>query len=379
MVRRGVLRTLGVLTCLLALASCGGGGSGTAGGGGLTVNPVWEQPGTGGAEAALPDAVTTARVVFESDAGLQCCIAVTPSSVPVDPASGLRILVLDALPVGPATFTLAGFATDFAPAPAGITSICPTNPPDVGQLCDTERPAAPSFESAPQQVTIVAGTRTQAPTVEVRALPFVIDLYPAPGESVESPLAARFTAVDAVTGIDPNSIVLEASFRSLTKRIPVTLAPCDDATDTACSPQGTLQVSGYRAVGEVRTFPPDLITLRILASNLASPADQLDFSYNFTALTGVTAESAIAALVRSAAGSANNAEPGQSGAAASPPASGSADSGASLLSEWQAQQSTGSVPPTATATPAVRAYRTPTPTPTPTATPPTGPEAEETT
>ena len=367
-----VLHTLGALACLLAVSGCGGGGSSDTGGGGLNVKPVWEQPGTGGIEAALPSAVTTVRVVFESEAGLQCCIAVTPSSVPVDPASGQRLLVLDALPAGSATFTISGFATDFAPAPSGISTICPTNPANVGQTCDTQQPAAPSFESDPQKVTIVAGSRAQAPTVEVYAVPFVTDLYPAPGDSVQSPLSARFTTVDAVTGIDRTSIVLEASFRSLTKRIPVTLSACDDATQTPCSPQGTLQVSGYRAVSEVRTFPPDLISLRILATNLASPADQLDFTYTFTALAGADTTSGTAQSGPATADRLIAVADSKAAATSSQPESAAVDGahpGSILLPGEQSRPSASVMSASPTVTPAVAVSATPTATATPTTKP----------
>ncbi|MFN8628463.1 MAG: hypothetical protein U0587_21150 [Candidatus Binatia bacterium] len=319
---------------------------------------------TGG---GAPSAVTTVRVVFASDAGARCCIAVAPSSVPVDPASGQRLLVLDALPPGPATFTLSGFATDFAPAPTGIDSICPTNPANVGRSCDTQRPAAPSFVSDPQKVTIVAGTRAQAPTVEVYAVPFVLELYPAPGDAVQSPLSARFTTMDAVTGIDRNSIVLEASFRSLTKRIPLTLSTCDDATQTPCSPQGTLQVSGYRAISDIRTFPPDLISLRILANDLNAPPEQLDFTYTFTALDGAdtiggTADSGSAPAPPpiAAADSVRTAIPRRSGATSVDPAY----TGSTLPPAAQARPSANHVRTRPTMTPAAVVDATATATPT---------------
>ncbi|MFI5397003.1 MAG: hypothetical protein ACHQ9S_15810 [Candidatus Binatia bacterium] len=303
MARPQIFSPLSVLVCVLAAWSCGcGGSSGTGGGGSLNVQPIWQQPGGGGTDVTLPSAVNIVRIVFESDAGLRCCIAVDPNAVPVDSASGLRLLLLDALPAGPATFSLSAFVTDFAPAPDGVTEACPTSPPNVGQPCDPVRPATPSFQSAPQTVTITPGTRAQAPNIQIRALPFLLDLRPAPGDSSSSPVPIAFTVVDAATGIDgsPDRINVEVvyrdkapPFRSLTKRVPVTLSPCDDNSATPCSTQGQFQVTGFRAAGAPTYLPPGPTSLQITAYNLDSPPSSLGedrglpyFSYDFTVLPG---------------------------------------------------------------------------------------------
>jgi hypothetical protein len=241
---------------------------------------VWPQPGGGESTAQLPAAVQTVRVTFDSEAGLQCCLAINPTTVPIDPVSGLRLLVLDKLPPGPATFTMTAFATDFAPAADGVTELCPTNPPGVGQACDATRPASPAFQSQSQPVTIVAGTRTQAIDIGLAAWPFVFDLQPPPGDSATSPVPVAFTIVDAVTGIDGSTI--EASFRSLSKRVAVTLSPCDDKTASPCSEQGRLQVMGFRAVSTPVPLPRGKVSLSITGDNLASPSKHLDFTYDFT-------------------------------------------------------------------------------------------------
>ncbi len=254
--------------------------------GSLDVRPVWPQPG-GGSTTVLPAAAEqTVRVVFDSDAGLHCCLAINPATVPVDQASGLRLLVLDQLPSGPATFTLTAFVTDFAPAPNGVTDVCPTDPPGVGAACDATRPASPSFESPAQPVTIISGTRTQAVDISMTALPFVFDLQPAPGDSIASPFPVAFAAADAVTGIDGNSVTVEAFFRSLSKRVPVQLNPCDDRTESPCSQNGQFQVTGFHAVATPVVLPAGPASLRITAHNLASPPRDLDFSYDFTVLPG---------------------------------------------------------------------------------------------
>lgn len=276
---------------LLTVWGCSG-GSGSGGPGSLDVRPVWPQPGGGESTAQLPAAAQTVRVTFDSEAGLRCCLAIDPTTVPIDPTSGARLLVLDQLPPGPATFTMTAFTTDFAPAADGVTELCPTNPPGVGQACDATRPASPAFQSQPQPVTIVAGTRTQAIDVGLVALPFVFDLQPPPGDSTASPVPVAFTAADAVTGIDGNSITVEASFRSLSKRVAVTLSPCDDKTASPCSQQGYLQVMGFRAVSTPVPLPPGPASLRITGRDLASPPGELDFIYDFTVVANGQAAAA---------------------------------------------------------------------------------------
>jgi hypothetical protein len=284
-----------VAAYLLTLWGCGG-GSGSGAPGSLDVHPVWPQPGGGESTVQLPGAAQTVRVTFDSEAGLQCCLAINPTTVPIDPVSGLRLLVLDKLPPGPATFTIAAFPTDFAPAPEGFTELCATSPPGVGQACDATRPDNnASFQSQPQAVTIVAGTRPPTIDIGLVAWPFVFDLQPPPGDSVASPVPVAFTIADAVTGIDGNSITVEASFRSLSKRVAVTLSPCDDKTASLCSEQGRLQVMGFRAVSTPVYLPPGQVSLSISGNNLASPPEQLDFTYDFTVVADSQAATATAA------------------------------------------------------------------------------------
>jgi len=272
-----------VAACVLTLWGCGG-GSGSGGPGSLDVQPVWPQPGGGESTVQLPGAAQTVRVTFDSEAGLQCCLAVNPTTVPIDPVSGLRLLVLDQLPPGPATFTMTAFATDFAPAPEGFTALCATSPPGIGQACDATRPASAAFQSQPQPVTIVAGTRPPAIDIGMASLPFVFDLQPPPNDSAATPVLVAFTAADATTQIDGDSITVEASFRSLSKRIAVKLSPCDDKTASPCSEQGYLQVTGFFAVSTPVPFPPGPVSLHITGRDLASPPAELDFIYDFTVI-----------------------------------------------------------------------------------------------
>lgn len=290
--REAVLIACGVAG-LMGLGACGSGSGTSAGEGSLNLQPVWQQPGGTEENAQLPAAVQTVRIWVESDTGMQCCVAVDPTAVPIDSTSGQRLLVLTDLPPGAAQLMMAAFAADFAPAPDGEIAICATDPAGIGQACDPSRAASPSFESSTETITIVAGTLAEPVDLTLHALPFLLDLQPEPGASAASPIPVSFTAADAATGIDQGSIVVEASFRSLSKRVALTSTPCDDATETDCSPGGALRVTGYKVIGSGLFLPAGPASLRIVAQNLASPPGQLDFSYDFTVLPG--AESGAAA------------------------------------------------------------------------------------
>ncbi len=272
--------------CALALLGCGGGSS-DGGHGTLNAQPVWPQPGGGTPSPQLPVAAQTVRIVFDSDGPppLHCCLAVDPRTVPIDSATGLRLLLLDA-PTGAATFMLAAFPGTVAPAPDSThLDLCPTNPPGIGQPCEPDGFDTPTFQSPPQTVTILPGTGSPPINVSLVAVPFLLNLQPTPNDSVNSPVPVSFTAADAVTGIDQNSIAVEASFRSFSKRAAVTPIPCDDRTSTSlpCSEGGKLQASGFRITTAPLYLPSGPVTLHITVSNLASPPATLnDFQYDFT-------------------------------------------------------------------------------------------------
>src|SRR5437867_963450 len=107
MVRRVRRRSLRAIAAayLLAVSACGGGGGGAArtsvGTGSVGLQTKWQQPG-GGISAQLPAAVRTVRLVFESQDGYACCVAIHPEDVPPD-ASGNRSVLFDKVPDGPAT------------------------------------------------------------------------------------------------------------------------------------------------------------------------------------------------------------------------------------------------------------------------------------
>jgi parallel beta-helix repeat protein len=293
-VRCRSVTTFAVIVGVLGGLGCGGGSSGGSGGS-LNFRPVWEQrslrSGTGATASGqstsvtrgsfgpdLPAAVKTVRIAFDSDAGLNCCLAVDPTSLPIDPVSGRHFLVLDQLPAGGATVTLAGFAVNFAPI-ANAVAACPTDPPGAGQTCDATRVAPASFLSDPQRVSIVGGTETTAGDIPVFAVPFVFNLNPDIGGNVVNPVTATFTVADAASGIDSQSVSYDiAGAASAT----LTLTACDDATNTPCSSGGALQVAGFKVIRQAQTLDLGDAEAHIGARNLATAPRTLDFSYPFS-------------------------------------------------------------------------------------------------
>lgn len=157
-------RMLAASLSLLALGGCGGGSSGPTGQGSLNLRGQWQPAGQGqqaadcvGFGAEIPAEVNTLRVLFESSAGLRCCVGVNPRDAAF---TGERLLVLAGLPAGPATVRLSGFASGFAPAD-GFTSQCGTRPAQVGRACGPGADDA-RYDSEARSVTIVAGRRADA-------------------------------------------------------------------------------------------------------------------------------------------------------------------------------------------------------------------------
>ncbi|MDX2168347.1 MAG: hypothetical protein SF182_14835 [Deltaproteobacteria bacterium] len=287
---------------LLSLAVVGCGGSGGSGGGGVDgPGVVWPDRG-GGSSTTLPPSVVTGRVVFSSASGEQCCVAVDPTLL--TPA-GSALLVLDDLPPGPATVTIAGFPTDFAPAVPGITETCKTVRSSGVEPCDPTRAASASFESAPLPVNIVAGAQINLGDVAVSALPFVLEGFaPAQDEAVQPTgdeiVNFDFTVADAVTGVAADSVALDltvnvpdttqpSQFRALTKRIPLTLTPCTDGSGNPCNKDADQDLAGFGATGIAQYFPAGPAEVRITAQNLADPAKSVDFRYAFEILPVPTA------------------------------------------------------------------------------------------
>jgi len=267
---------------MLVVAGCGGSGSGSGGGSGGGGSMFPER---GGGETSQPPAsAQTARVVFRSGTGEACCVALDADLVPAG-----ALLVLDDLPAGPATVTVAFFAEDFAPTVDGVPLTCATVPVGLGAPCDPTQVASPSFESDPQNVNIVPGTQTNVTDLVIRALPFVVEFSPANGAIEPSPVQFAFTVADAVTGVEADTVALELTvqvpdgpdFRTLTKRLPVTLVPCEDASEQPCSAAGNLDLEGYKASSQPAELYPGPVGVRILALNQGDPPQEVDFTYSF--------------------------------------------------------------------------------------------------
>jgi YVTN family beta-propeller protein len=299
----GGLRAAGLLLILLSACGSGsdGGSSGGAAGSGLSFRALWQQPGTtlaplsasdgsgtgvraaeGGFGTELPASVVTVRFVFQSSTGSACCVAADPATVPIDPATGQRQLVLTGLPAGAGTVSIAGFPTDFAPAPDGLGSTCGTRPATAGQPCVLDRIQSPSFVSGEQPVQIVADRQTDAGDILVRSVAFLVPdgLDPGIDEVGTNPLTARFVVADATSGVAAASIAAVLTQGGATIDLgSLTLAPCDDATQSPCSTGGNLEVAGYRV--QSRTVPLDegSAAIRITAENQSATPGTLDFTF----------------------------------------------------------------------------------------------------
>jgi hypothetical protein len=359
------------LVTVLAVYGCGGGSSSSGSG---SMNEITWPSRDGGTTTMLPPAIETGRVVFESATGEACCVAVDPTVLSGSAQGGLAIL--NDLPVGPATVTVAGFASDFAPAVPGIVDTCKTVPADAAGDCDPVRLAAPAFESPPLAVTIIAGVQTNIGDVPMEAFPFLFDFSPAQDASAPAPVQFDLTVVDAATNIREDSVALEVSFsvpdenaevsgspfRVLTKRVLLDLDACADGTSAPCSPQGNLQLAGFAASGSAPELPEGSVEAHITAANLANPPRELDFRYSFIVLATPTATATATATTAAMEGAAPSVGVGVSPAGSrSAPTIAPEASLAGRAGETPAptgapskanRASNGALPPTPTATPA---------------------------
>jgi hypothetical protein len=359
-----------ILITLLAVCGCGGGSSSSGGGGGGSMNEVTWPSRDGGTTTMLPPAIETGRVVFQSAAGESCCVAVNPSLLSGSAQRGLAIL--NDLPVGPATVTVAGFTTMFAPIVPGIVDTCKTIPANAARDCDAVQVAAPAFESPPLAVTIIAGVQTNIGDVPMEAFPFLFDFSPAQDASAPAPVQFDLTVVDAVTNVRQDSVALEVSFsvpdenpeggspfRVLTKRVLLDLNACADGTSTPCSPQGNKQLAGFAATGTAPELPEGPVEAHITAENIADPPRGLDFRYSFIVLATPTA-TATATATTALEGASVGAGVSPAGARSTPTLALEASAGG-LAGETPAATDAPSgaggapnaaIPPTPTATPA---------------------------
>lgn len=337
------------LALLVPIGPCGCGGVPSSGSGGTGMNEIMWPSREGGPSSTLPPSVSTGRIVFQPQSGAGCCVAVNAQVL----SSQQGLAVLTDLPLGPATVTVAGFETGFAPAVPGITETCTTTPGTNGVPCDSTQAATPAFESPPLAVTILAGVQTTLGPVPMVAMPFVLDGFtPAQGADAPAPVHFALTVVDAVTNIRPDSIELEviftvptdatptgttpSPFRTLSKRVPLTLEACADGSTTACSPSGSLQVAGFAGTGTAPELPEGQVEAHLTAENLGDPPQQLDFRYPFNVLatptqTATATPTSEAATPASSAGGTLGEAPstsaGPSGASVGQPADALAGSG----------------------------------------------------
>ncbi len=293
-----------LVAAALVLSGCGGGsstpGAPSVGGssGGLSFRAVWQQPGSthavtldgrsgsqrraqtaGGFGPELPPSVRTVRLTLAATGQPACCLA-------IDVASGQRSVVLDEIPAGPASVSVAGFPGDFAEAPAGVTATCRTVSADAGKPCEPAGLAMPSFLSATHDVEIIGGAETDAGDIEVLAVPFLSDYAPAADQVIASPVAMQFTVVDAASGVDPQSITAGISQGGGTPSVlPLTLESCDDASATPCTANGALGVSGYRVRRAADAVAPGAVSAHVEAANFVAAASPLRFDYSFVIAT----------------------------------------------------------------------------------------------
>ena len=227
-------------------------------------------------------ALQTLRVVYGSPTGFACCIAFARNGSAFDPATGKLQLQLQGLPIGPGTLTLTGFPTAFAPAVAGVSSTCVTDPPNVGSACEVARPASPSFIGDPVSVTITSGGDVNAGDITVRAVPFVTGMDPQPGEVRVNPVSIEMAVVDSGSAVDADSIALQLlNEGAAIEAVPLTKSPCDDGGTQPCSAGGALEVRGYRVSYLPPALAPGPTTVRVTAADHTEPPQRMDFSYSF--------------------------------------------------------------------------------------------------
>jgi hypothetical protein len=225
------------------IAGCGSsGGSGRASGQ-LSLNVVWQRlplasvagrpaPAVAvppGFTTELPAAVTTITAVFQAPT-LQCCVKIDPRNPQLIGAAGDHVLVLNQLPVGSATVTLAGFAGAVGSAPSGVSGVCTTQPVDVGAPCDIT-PAAPDYQSNTQPVVITAGIQFDTPLIEL----FAVGPPTAVPTATSSPPPP--TATSAATPTEtPSAILTDTPTPSVTSPSTATETPVQTVTATNTPP-----------------------------------------------------------------------------------------------------------------------------------------------
>jgi len=320
----------------------------------------------------LPPSVTTVRIVFESP-DLRCCIAI--------PRGSIREVVLQPLPPGPATVTLTGYPGNTAPAPpGGPTTVCPTLPEGIGDACVLGAPDTPSFTSDPTSLTIQPGGIADVGEIQVHSAPFLVapSRMPSPGETAASPVQIGFVVADATSGIDPLSVQVElTNANGDTSALPMDLTPCDDASDSTCTPGGSLEVKGLRASAAAQILPAGNSSVRVIARNLNDPPQSLDTSWQFRAAPTPAPPTATNTSVFTATPTPSRTETLSPTRSLTPTVTATATASATrtvtfteTLTPTVTLTTTRRASPTSTLTPTIAPTSTPTPLPTLTPTPP---------
>ena len=95
-------------------------------------------------------------------------------------------------------------------------------------------------------------------------------------------MAVSFTVADAVTGVDPQSILVDVVSPSPGESLTLQLTAC--SSPETCS--GQLGATGYRVRAEPSFLDEGVNRVRVRSRNFDSPPRQLDAEYEFTALPG---------------------------------------------------------------------------------------------
>jgi hypothetical protein len=285
---------------IVSLAGCGGGGgSATSASTQLAFAVNWEQRLAEGSAAIavstapdgaavgfdtpIPPSVNAIRFLWRPAAPAPaCCISVIRGTQ----AFTDRRLVLAGVTPGPGSLEVNGFPTNFAPS-GGVGATCATSPPGGGSPCSGPANTLPSFGSDGIPVDVVPN-QANIVDVDVHSLPFVIDLEPADGETVNTTTPdIDFTIVDANHAIAPGVNIR-------VRNLPVTVNPgvltaeeCvdGDAVLPDCSDGGELEVQGLRIHSEVDTpLPAGEAELRLRASNTAPVQRDMESNTVFNVL-----------------------------------------------------------------------------------------------
>ncbi len=299
---RNRLVVVSIAISLLMLSACGG--NELAGTSSLGFRVLWQEAPVSGslqigrhntARAAsfgstIPAAVNTVRIQLRAsgiNGSLSCCVAVRRGSQ----AFADRSLTLAALPAGDLEVSIAGYASDFAPAD-GVTAKCATRPDSAGTACDGDRGQLASFGSAPATVTVQPAERADAGDILMYPLPFLIGLQPEPDASVDGPqLPIRFTVVSAIHDVVANSVGVQATPAGARSAATFNLRSstvCDDATANPCSPGGNLEVRGLLIDGLIDGLTAGTANVSITARNDDTPQRNMSFQYPIVVNSGAS-------------------------------------------------------------------------------------------